>query len=125
MGDLLDTGSAFLDRARGQWASRTVVYARGGDSVELGATVGRTQWEQTDQFGEIERSETRDFLVTAADLVLGGLAILPERGDRITEIADAGTRVHQVLAPGSGPPWQWADPYRRTLRIHTREVEAT
>jgi hypothetical protein len=123
MKDLLKEASAWLDRMRGLWTSRTVEYRRGLDSVELAATVGRTIFEKADQFGVLEQSEARDYLVLAADLVLAAAAILPERGDRIVDEGDGAERTYEVLAPGTAPPWTWADPYRRTLRIHTREVE--
>jgi hypothetical protein len=137
--DLLEQASAWLDRMRAAHMSRPVTYCRPGtgedsegeQSVEVQATVGRTVFETADAYGVVERSESRDFLVTAADLVLDGQAVLPERGDRIreTQVAtgdspgrDGKTFVYEVMAPGKESPWLWSDLYRRTLRIHTKQV---
>jgi len=28
-----------------------------------------------------------------------------------------------VMAPGKEPAWRYSDPYRKTLRIHTKHVD--
>lgn len=103
-------------------ASRPVVYVRGTDSVEVAATVGRTVFRLDKGYGVIERVEARDYLVSGADLVLGGAVALPKAGDRIRETEGDKTFVYEVMAPGGEPCWRWSDPYRRTLRIHTKHV---
>ena len=60
MGDLLAKGSEMLDRTRRAHLSRTVVYRRGADSVELAATVGSTAFDRTDEYGVFHRIESRD-----------------------------------------------------------------
>ena len=122
MADLLEWGSAWLDGQRKTHLSRPVTYQRGAESVEVQATVGRTVFELADAYGVVERTESRDFLVLAADLVLGGAVTLPERGDRIREAQDGKTYVYEVMAPGKEPHYRFSDVYRRTLRIHTRQV---
>jgi hypothetical protein len=121
--DLLEKGSAWLDDQRHKHLTRTVLYQRGGDEVELAATIGRTVFEQADEFGVIHRTEARDFLVRAADLMLAGVQTLPEAGDRIRETTGGQTFVYEVMAPGDEPPFRYSDPYRRTLRIHTKHAE--
>ncbi|HYD00775.1 MAG TPA: hypothetical protein VEB22_06060 [Phycisphaerales bacterium] len=125
MGDLLDRGSAFLERQRHQHLSRPVVYRRGGDSKELLATVGRTEFEQADSAGLIHRVESRDFLVRAEDLDFGAGPVLPRSGDKVRETEGGRTFVYEVNAPGGAggqPPFRYSDPYRRTLRIHTKHI---
>lgn len=102
--------------------TRTVSYQRGGETIALAATIGRTTFEQTDPHGVIHRTESRDFLVRATDLVLAGETTLPEAGDRIRETMDGTTYVYEVMAPGHEPPFRTSDPYRRTLRIHTKYI---
>lgn len=102
--------------------TRTVVYQRGADAVEIAATIGRTEFEQVDEHGVVQRLQSRDFLVRAADLVLAGAPTLPKAGDRIRETVGAQTFVYEVMAPGNEPPWRYSDPYRKALRIHTKHV---
>ena len=122
MADLLQQASAFVDRVRKANLAHTVTYCRGEQSVDVAATIGRTDFEGVDAYGAIERTESRDFLILAADLVLSGAAVLPEPGDRISEVQDEATYVYEVMAPARQPCWRWSDPYRRTLRIHTKET---
>jgi len=125
--DLLQKGSEFLESQRHQHMTRPVVYLRGGDSVELDATVGRTVFEQQDQFGVIHRTETRDYLIRAQDLVLGGAQTEPKVGDRIREPAGTAALLYEVMSIGNEPPFRFSDPERATLRIHTKFIglEAT
>jgi hypothetical protein len=120
--DLLEWASAWLDGMRAKHMARPVTYYRGEQSVEVAATVGRTVFEIADAYGVVEQSESRDFLIPAADLVLGEAVTLPERGDRIRETQDGKTFVYEVMAPGKEPHYRFSDVYRRTLRVHTRQV---
>jgi hypothetical protein len=120
--DLLEQASAWLDGMRAKHMARPVTYCRGEESVEVAATVGRTVFEIADAYGVVEQSESRDFLIPAADLVLGGAVTLPERGDRVRETQDGKTLVYEVMAPGKEPHYRFSDVYRRTLRIHTRQI---
>ena len=123
MSDLLETASNWLEEKRTQHASRVVTYARGEQSVEVAATVGKTTFEVDDGYGVLVRHESRDFLVLAADLVLDAEQVLPNRGDRIRETQGSMVYVYEVLAPGKEPCWRYSDPYRKTLRIHTKQIE--
>ena len=123
MADVLEQGSAWLDEQRIAHMSRTVVYRRGVQSVGVNAAIGRTVFEVADAHGIVERIESRDFLVPAEELVLGGEPTLPQRGDRIRETAGGAVYVYEVMAPGAEPHYRFSDPYRKTLRIHTKHVE--
>lgn len=122
MTDVLELGSAWLEDQRNHHMTRMVTYQRGNDAADIAATVGRTEFEQADEFGVIHRIESRDCLVLAVDLVLGGVQTLPKSGDRIRETDGAKIFVYEVMAPGNEPPFRYSDPYRRTLRIHTKHV---
>lgn len=122
MTDLLERGAAWLDQQRARHLARTVTYLRAGDSVDLPATIGSTTFEQADEYGVLHRTESRDYLISAADLVLAGAAEQPRAGDRIRETAGDQIFLYEVMAPGGEPPWRFSDPYRRTLRIHTKFV---
>lgn len=123
MTDLLSKGSAWLDDQRTKHATKTVTYARGASSVDVSATVGRTVFQIDNGHAVLERTEARDYLILTADLVLDGSPALPERGDRIRESEGGATFVYEVMAPGKEPHWRYSDPYRKTLRIHTKQVD--
>jgi len=122
MADLLQQGAAFLDDRRHEHLTRTVTYGRGASTVDVAATIGRTVFEQADESGFIRKVESRDFLVRRTDLVLNGSAALPRAGDRVLEPDGSQTQVYEVMAPGGEPPFRFSDPYRNTLRIHTKHV---
>ena len=116
MGDLLDQGSAWLESQRTLHMTRDVTYARGIITAVVKATIGRTDYETDD--GQVVRTEftDRDFLILAADLVLNGLARLPEEGDQIHETQGTSILIFEVMG------WRYSDPYRRTYRIETKHV---
>ena len=122
MGDLLDRGSAFLDDQRHRHLSRTVLYRRGAEEKEVQATTGRTEFEQADEAGLIHRTQSRDFLIRAADLDLGAGPVLPRAGDQVRETSGTQVFVYEVNAPGGQPPFRYSDPYRRVLRVHTKHI---
>jgi hypothetical protein len=117
--DLLDAGFAWLERQRRRFMSQEVLYRRGAVAVTAQATVGKTTFEVVTAGGILERIESRDFLITAADLAVLGL---PQRGDRVVEVRGDQTHTYEVLAPGREPHWRWSDPGHRCLRIHTKHL---
>jgi len=113
--DKLRKGRNWLSQKRHAHMTHLVTYVRGGQSVQLRATVGRTPWEQSDDHGVINRFESRDFLVRAADLVIGSTLTTPQPGDLILD-GDA----YEVMAVAGQQCWRYSDPDRLTLRIHTK-----
>ena len=127
MADLLQQASDWLEEQRTRHAASTVQYVRGSRSAVVPASIGKTTFELDDGYGVLVRHESRDFLVLSADLVLDGTPTLPERGDRIRETRGQEVFVYEVTAPGKEPCWRYSDAYRKTLRIHTKQIaeEAT
>lgn len=123
VGDLLEQGAAFLEDQRHRHMSRAVVYQRGSDAKEVQATIGKTEFEQADDAGLIHRTESRDFLIRTADLDIGSGPILPRAGDQVRETVGATVFVYEVNAPGGQPPFRYSDPYRKSLRIHTKHID--
>jgi len=120
--DLLEQGASWLDDQRHAHLTRTVVYVRGAESVEVQATVGRTVFEQADEYGVVHKTESRDYLIRAAELVLGEVVVTPKRGDQVRETDGANTFVYEVLSPGDEPVFRYSDPYRKALRVHTKHT---
>jgi hypothetical protein len=123
MPDLLQYGLDWLGDQLKAHVSRSVIYRRGGDEVTVQATIGRTLLKLDDGYGGVRMEWTdRDFLIHAADLVLGGNPVLPQRGDLVRETQGTTTFVYEVMAPGKEPAWRWSDVYRKMLRIHSKQV---
>jgi len=124
MADMLEQGASWLDDQRHQHMTRSVSYARGTSTVEVQATIGRTVFEQADDVGGgiVTKTESRDYLIRTADLVLDGQPTLPKRGDQIRESDGGTTFVYEVLSPGDEPVFRYSDPYRKALRIHTKHI---
>jgi hypothetical protein len=122
MTNLLQTGSQWLGDQLLAHAATEVRYVRGLEQALVLATIGKTEYEIEDSAGAVVRVQTRDYLIRAADLVLGGSPALPQPGDRIHETDGDATFVYEVLSPGTEPCWRYSDPHRRLLRVHTKQV---
>jgi hypothetical protein len=123
MADLLEAGQQWLAEQLQEHASHSVVYHRGADSIAVQATIGRTLLKLNDSYGGVRMQWTdRDFLIQAADLVLNGSTLTPERGDRITETVGLNMSVFEVMAYGGEPPWRYSDPFGKLLRIHAKFI---
>ena len=99
----------------------SVTYTRGDRAVALVAVPSTTEFEV--ETGDIiETAQSRDFSILASDLVLGGFATLPERGDTIRENIDGVEQTHDVRAPAGSVHFRYLDPYRKVLKIHTTQT---
>ena len=126
MVDLLQKGMAWLEAQRTKFMTQSVVYQRGGEAggaVEVLATIGTTTFNVDDGGGALLRIESRDYLISVADLIIGETPILPKRGDRIRETSGGQVFVYEVVGPGDEPCWRWSDAYRTTMRIHAKQTE--
>lgn len=103
-----------------------VTYARGTGTgaieVTVSAILGASDFERTDSNGVQSVTETRDFIIAAADLAVGGVPIVPQAGDMITQTTPTGTADFRVLSVGGSTPWRWSDPQQRLRRVHTKQV---
>ncbi|QEG02345.1 hypothetical protein Mal15_64320 [Stieleria maiorica] len=123
MSDLLQRGQAWLSDNLTKHASRLVTYQRDELSVELAATIGKSEYEQDDGEGIITRAQVRDFLINSKDLLSSDIGTWPRRGDRILETDGDTTFVYELMSIGNEPPWRYSDPFRVKLRIHTKLVD--
>lgn len=121
MADRLQGAMAWLEAQRREHLSIPVIYRRGESAVTLSATVCKTVFKVVDDYGRFQYIESRDYLVSAADLVLSGKTVLPEAGDEIEESG----YVYEIMAPNHEPEWRYSDSYRQCLRIHTKFIGET
>ena len=120
---MLGQAAAWLDSMRVAYLSRTVTYSRGAESVELSATLGSTSYEVTDDAGATVRAKATDFIVSPDALVVGGVKVTPQLGDRIEMTAGERVLVFEVLALPGGEHFRPADPLAKALRIHAKHVD--
>lgn len=97
----------------------SVTYARGASTVSINATPGETRLEYLDPSGVTVAVTLRDWIVTAADLVLSSATTKPQRGDRITVSV---SEVYEVHSPAPGMQCYTEDPTGTQLRIHTKRI---
>ena len=123
MSDILSTAVQWLADQLHDSVASTVTYERPNrspGSVTVSASRGRSLLKLADEFGGVQMRWTEcDFLIRAADLVLGDVPITPQRGDKI-RLADG--VIYEVVAPAGEPEWRWADPYHTIIRIHAKQV---
>jgi hypothetical protein len=116
---MLQEGMNWLESQRKTHLTVPVIYRRGGEaSLVIPATVGKTVFKVTDDYGRYQHIESRDYLISAADLVLNNTQILPEPGDEIIENGF----IYEVMAPNNEPEWRYSDSSRQSLRIHTKFI---
>ena len=123
MADLSHKGAAWIEGMRHKHASRPVTYQRGEQSIALNATVGRSMFQVVAADGLVEQVERRDYLIRAADLVLGGAVTMPQVGDRFRETVGDKVQVYEVMGAGQEKHFRPSDPDGLTLRIHTAHVD--
>lgn len=114
---MLREGMKWLDEQRKQFMSGPVVYrtdrGAGMETFDIQATFGKTSYEIADGYGATIKTHVIDFLISAEDLTFE-----PQAGDVI--VADG--RKHEVMDLGGESCWRWSDPYRMTMRIHTKDT---
>jgi hypothetical protein len=117
--------SAVLLAFRGALATAggKVAYVRGAQQVEWNVVVGKTAYQATDQRGVIEERDCRDLCGIAAELILGGQRVIPQRGDRIVEATSAGSDTFDLLPLESEKVYRYMDPGRLILRVHTKRIK--
>jgi len=121
MSDLFSDAAALVNSVLEDYGATLVTYARGSEEITVAATIGETVF-RLNQNGGVTRMQARDFIISAASLVIGGGQTTPRRGDRITQTTGSTSRTFEVLAPGGEPEWRWSDRHHSRLRIHTKEI---
>lgn len=122
MNDFLQRGLDWLNTTLKANCPLSATYTRGSDSIPLTIRIGRTVFVSNRQGGtRIEFGEI-DFLITATDLVVAGIATTPAEGDRITATIRGNGYTFELMAPGGEPAWRYSDAYRTAFRVHCKQV---
>jgi hypothetical protein len=123
MTNMMKSAMERLNLQRNTYMTESVIYKRDGSVMvaDLQATPGKTVVRLDQGYGATVRKDIRDFLIDVADLVLNDTAVEPEKRDEI--IYDG--RIYEVSSPGNDEPeWRHTDAYRKTYRIHTKDMGA-
>jgi hypothetical protein len=105
-------------------AGTVVTYRRGPQWSAVRMVPGGSEHDAAADDGTITRVKRKDWICRASDLVIGGVPILPERGDRIEETAGTRVYTYEVLPPSEGQEvYESPDPERKRYRIHTQLVQ--
>jgi len=128
MADRRAVALARFDVVRRAGFSETATYRSEGAEVAVLATAEARVYEVADGTGASILSEATDFLITAADLVLGGRTVVPRTGDRLVVETDDRIETFEVASPGPGVACYEAVGSVRSpkiWRIHTKRIEET
>lgn len=121
MAELLKTGIDYLHDQLKAYNSVTVTYRRAAATVSVSAVIGRTLFDNADEFNVV-REKTRDYIILQADLILSGAAVKPVKADEIDETRGGVVYTYAVLEDGDSPPYEDADDYHKAFRIHTKLI---
>ena len=117
---VIDEAFDWLNGQLKQHESRQVTYWALGDSVTITqATLGQTRTELDNGDGAIVEGRVCDWLIDAADIVIGGRAILPEPGHAIIDASGDKTIEYLVTDMGNEPCYRFMDRRQKKLRIHS------
>lgn len=100
-----------------------VTYQRGAASVAIDAAEGKSQITLPASDNTLTVIESQDFLITAADLVLDGILVLPQRNDKILKTINGQVQTYQVLDLKGAPSYYFSDANNTALRIHTKLIK--
>jgi len=103
-------------------AAVSITYARGGQAMSLEAVQGQTPVHVEDSDGQLVRSKRSDWIIRAADLILGDENITPMVSDTIRVDVNKQTATYEVQRIAGEDCYYECDDLGTYLRIHTRQV---
>ena len=123
MSNLLQDGATWLGEQLKEVAGVTIAYQRGAAaSSDITATVSLHEYEVLDTDGIMILIKSRDYIVHAADLVIGSDTITPRSGDRIVETIGGTEQTFEIMPLGAQNEYEPLDTDGVLLKIHTKKV---
>ena len=100
----------------------TVTYSRGDDSADVHYLTGQSILKQDEGLHGVRIQRTdRDFQIPVSELILNGSAIVPQAGDRITQVTGDITQVFEAAHFGKDPVYT-IDGQRQIYSIRTKLI---
>lgn len=114
-----------LFRSQQRTGGVSIGYRRGAEVIEIDAIAGRVNMNLLTNAGISVDAQERDFTLLAADLVIGGQRITPERGDQVELTGEDGqTEIFELLPlSGTDRVFAYGDPNRVLIRLHTKRIQ--
>jgi hypothetical protein len=101
-------------------AGDDVQYWRGTQYVSLKAVPGTTEFPTDDVDAATVTYTSADWIFKVSELVIGGVAITPRRGDLVKKTVGSKTYVYEVLKDAN-QIFRFCDRERTRIRVHTKE----
>jgi len=121
--NLMQDGATWLGEQLQAAAGRSVTYRRGNRSATLTAVPSQHEYDVLDEDGFATKRQSYDFVVTAADLVLGSDTIEPRPGDRIDDTINGEERHFELMPLGDRPCCEWHDVTGIQLIVHCKRIK--
>ena len=124
MANLMKAGAEALAKAFRDFVSEPVTIKDGAQQTDgVLATVSKSFFEDDEGgSGILNRWETCDFLIHAADYKIAGVVTLPKEGHQIIRTVGGVTVTYEVGNHRDRPVWRYQDNFRVRLRVHTKQV---
>lgn len=119
MTDMLSDGVTWLHQQREASLAKSVTYCRGASSVTITATKGKTDTNVVNGDGVEVRGQIDDWIIKPSDLVIDGVTVFPQQGDRIRDTIGSQTVIYEVSKGPDGAAWRYTDNFRVAMRLHT------
>lgn len=98
------------------------LYSDGTNSVSLTVIPGETTFERETTPGLFTTTHSQDLLILAAELILDDAVVLPQLGDTFTATIAGSSTVYEVMSPDGDRHYRWSDPFKKVLRVFTKET---
>jgi hypothetical protein len=119
---MLQSGLAWLATQQAAHASVSVTYRRRSSYQLIVATLGRTEFELDSGEGYVEKVSSLDFIIKS-DALADFDPPEPMAGDLIERGMNGVVYRYEVNAPGTEQAWIWTDPYRSSMRLHSKLIK--
>ena len=99
-----------------------VTYVYGNSEIAVTAEAVMHDYDVQRTYDVPETIQSRDYVISAASLVIGGEAIEPRTGNKIKETINGSLEIFQVMPLGNRPEAEHTDASGTSWLIHTKHI---